>query len=110
MLNRPSETPSGNIAVRTLDIVDYAFQPPYGVQSAGATITWISTGDTAHTVTFNDGSVDSGPIEPGQSFAFPLQSELGFRLTYHCSIHPEMTGVINVLPAKTGPATPTPVQ
>jgi plastocyanin len=97
-------------AVITIDIVDYEFQPFYGGQAGGVTITWINKGSTAHTVTFDDGIADSGPIQPGQRFTFTLPDEVGLRLTYHCSIHPGMTGIIDVLPGNSGPPTPTPTQ
>lgn len=47
-----------------------------------------------HTVTADDGSFDSGTVEPGQTFSFTIEGNGA--VTYACRIHPEMTGTIVV--------------
>jgi plastocyanin len=73
-------------------IVDVAYQPRSILAQAGDTVTWTNTGSTPHTVTADDGSVDSGPLAPGASFSqsFPTAG----LFTYHCTIHPQMTGAV----------------
>jgi plastocyanin len=71
-----------------------AFSPPVVDVQAGGTVTW-TFGSTAHTVTFTTvGSpTDVSPLQNGSaSRTFPANG--GF--SYHCSIHPEMVGVVRV--------------
>ena len=78
-------------------IVDVAYQPGSIKVQAGDTVTWTNTGTTPHTVTADDGSVDSGPLAPGASFSqvFPAAG----LFTYHCTIHPQMTGAVTITQA-----------
>ena len=75
-------------------IVDGAYQPGSILVQAGDTVTWTNSGSTSHTVTADDGSVDSGPLPPGVSFSqtFPAAG----LFTYHCAIHPQMTGAVTI--------------
>jgi plastocyanin len=57
-------------------------------------VSWTNDDSTEHTVTADDGSFDSGPISPGDTFDNTFD-ELG-DFSYHCSIHPFMTGVVIV--------------
>ena len=77
-------------------IVDVAYQPGSIKVQAGI----LSPGRTPgphHTVTADDGSVDSGPLAPGASFSqvFPAAG----LFTYHCTIHPQMTGAVTITQA-----------
>ncbi len=78
-------------------IVDGAYQPGSIKVQAGDTVTWTNTGTTPHTVTADDGSVDSGSLVPGASFSqtFPVAA----LFTYHCAIHPRMIGAITITAA-----------
>jgi len=78
-------------------IVDVAFQPGSILVQAGDTVTWTNTGSTPHTVTADDGSVDSGPLAPRASFRHTFPTAGLF--TYHCAIHPQMTGAITITEA-----------
>ena len=74
---------------------DEAFVPPeISVSSEGNIVSWTNDDSIEHTVTSDDGSFDSGPIAPGDTFdnTFDSPGEFG----YHCSIHPFMTGVVIV--------------
>ncbi len=74
---------------------DEAFVPPeISVSSEGNIVSWTNDDSIEHTVTSDDGSFDSGPISPGDTFdnTFDSPGEFG----YHCSIHPFMTGVVIV--------------
>jgi plastocyanin len=78
-------------------IVDGAYQPESILVQAGDTVTWTNTGSTRHTVTADDGSVDSSPLPPGASFSHTFPTAGLF--TYHCAIHPEMTGAVTITQA-----------
>jgi plastocyanin len=62
--------------------------------SAGGTVTWTNNDPLVHTITADDGSWDSGPIEPGKSWSrtFTQPGEYAF----HCTPHPFMKAVIVV--------------
>ena len=75
-------------------IVDVAYQPGSILVQAGDTVTWTNTGSTPHTVTADDGSVDSGPLAPRASFSQTFSATGLF--TYHCAIHPQMTGAVTI--------------
>jgi len=102
-------------------IVDVAYQPGSILVQAGDTVTWTNSGSTPHTVTADDGSVDSGPLAPRASFSqtFPAAG----LFTYHCAIHPQMTGAVTITRApdlgggasvhqvpRTGTGTPVPTE
>jgi len=71
-----------------------AFAPsPVSVQ-AGGSVTWTNNDNTAHTSTANNGAWNSGSIAPGRTFTMTFPSAGTF--TYHCTIHPGMTGTVTV--------------
>lgn len=90
--------PSGN-AVRSekVEIVDYAYSPDPVTIEEGGKVTWRNEDSVAHTATAEDGSFDTGTIDPGklksETFKQPGTYE------YICSIHPTMHGTIEVVPA-----------
>lgn len=72
----------------------FAFQPAQLQVKAGTTVTWTNTDLVAHTVTAQDGSFDSGRLERGQSFSHTF-TRAG-TVNYHCAIHPDMVGAVQV--------------
>ena len=61
----------------------------------GTTVIWTNQDVTSHTVTFDDGSVESGELAPGDSYEFTFTTAGTYN--YHCSMHPEqMKAVIEV--------------
>jgi plastocyanin len=88
---------TGNLvsqASNTVRIVDFAFNPSSVTVPAGTTVTWTNTGMATHTSTSDNGVWNSGPIRPGASFAQTFSNAGNF--SYHCMIHPFMTGTITV--------------
>jgi plastocyanin len=75
-------------------IADFAFDPASLTVTAGSTVTWTNGDAAPHTATADDGSFDTGSIGGGASAsqAFPDAGTF----TYHCAIHPNMTGTITV--------------
>jgi plastocyanin len=74
----------------------------------GEAVTWTNQSDRTHTVTADDGSFDSGEMTGGAVFSQTLAA-VG-AVTYHCRIHPEMHGEIDVRPVILDPLplVPTP--
>src|SRR5829696_1777671 len=83
-------------------IVDFAFQPASLEVPAGTTVTWTNSGAAPHTVTADDGAFDSDRLAPGATFSQTFDTAGTF--TYHCEIHPQMTGTIVVTEASGAPA------
>jgi plastocyanin len=77
-----------------VSIKNFAFSASTLKVAAGVTVKWTNNDATTHTVTANDGSFDSGPIAPGGSFTKQFNTKGTF--AYHCSIHPMMTGSVQV--------------
>jgi plastocyanin len=85
-------------AARDTAIVIRMHNLAYGVDSlviaAGTTVTWQNADPLAHTVTADDGSWDSGDIEPGA--AWRRRFDTPGTYPYHCTPHPFMRAVIVV--------------
>jgi hypothetical protein len=85
-----------------------AFSAPAVDALTGDTITWSNDSSRQHTVTANDDSFDSGHIAVGDTYARTFTAAGTF--TYHCTLHPFMTGQVDVydllLDAPTAPAGP----
>lgn len=75
-------------------IVDMSFQPSDVTVTASETVRWTNKMSMPHTVTADDGSFDSGPLDENQSFSHVFSDAGAF--AYHCSIHPFMTGTVIV--------------
>jgi plastocyanin len=80
--------------VTTAEMRTMTFAPNRLEVAAGTTIRWTNNDQLVHTVTGDDGSWDSGPIEPGQTWShtFAQPGEYAF----HCTPHPFMKGVVVV--------------
>ena len=79
------------------DIVDFAFDAPERVTGRNASVSWRNRGAVAHTVTFDDVSLDTGPIEPGEVRSVTAPERPG-TYSYYCSLHPaRMRGVLTVV-------------
>jgi len=74
-------------------IANFAFNPKALTVSKGTTVSWTNGDTTAHTVTFDNGP-DCGQVNAGQSTTITFNTSGTF--TYHCKIHPTMTGTVTV--------------
>jgi plastocyanin len=90
-----------------VQVVDFAFQPADLTVPVGATVTWTNAGQRPHTVSADDGSFDSGRLDPGETFSHTFTEPGTF--SFHCGFHPQMIGAITVTAAgaTTTAATPT---
>ncbi len=82
----------------TVSIQDFSFNPGQITVAPGTTVTWTNDGQAPHTVTSTDGKdLDSGTLQPGDSYTFTFKDDdAGETYAYHCEIHPQMTGSVNV--------------
>ena len=81
-------------AAAIVSIKNMAYTPGSLSVKAGATVTWTNSDTTIHTVTADDGSFNSGNIAVGATYSKVFSSAGAF--SYHCALHPEMTGKIVV--------------
>jgi plastocyanin len=90
---------AGVVEARTwsVSIVDFAFNPSVVNATQNDTVTWTNNGAINHSSTSNTGIWDSGILGPSASFSRAFTSSGSF--PYHCSVHPSMTGTVNVAPA-----------
>ncbi|MEW6477301.1 MAG: hypothetical protein AB1679_34035 [Actinomycetota bacterium] len=72
----------------------YAFAPHHLYLPVGAVAVWsFEDYGVPHTVTADDGSIDSGPRRGGQ---FRLRFDHPGEFRYHCALHPYMRGTVIV--------------
>lgn len=79
-----------------VSIKSFAFAPGGVTVTAGTTVTWTNKDDEVHTVTSKDGKFHSAGLDTGDSFKFRF--DVPGTYDYLCSLHPQMTGRITVLP------------
>ena len=96
---QPAASPAviQNAATVSASIEHFAFSPAKLTVKKGATVTWLNRDATAHTVTGEDGrGPQSGRIQQGDAYSYVFLEEGIFR--YHCTPHPSMQGVVEVVP------------
>lgn len=84
----------GNNTGSNVSIKNFAFSAGTLTVSSGATVKWTNNDGTAHTVTADDGSFNSGNIAPGGTFSHTFLAT--GTVAYHCSIHTSMTASVIV--------------
>lgn len=104
---RPAAAPAADVSVSA---EDNFFAPVRVTVTAGETVFWSNNGANPHTVTADDGSFDSGTLNPGDGFS--LAPGTSGTIPYFCRFHGApggvgMSGVI-VVQAAAAPAVGTP--
>ena len=75
----------------SVSVLDNLFSPASLQLAAGDTLTWSQDGAEQHTITADDGSFDSGLINPGDVFAFTF--DVSGTYPYYCQIHGAPGGI-----------------
>jgi plastocyanin len=93
---RPVSEPSamGGRDTVTAVVQDFLFRPARIEVAAGTTVVWTNGGQLLHTVTAEDGSFDSGPIDRGRRRGITFSKPGTY--AFHCTPHPFMRGEIVV--------------
>jgi plastocyanin len=93
-----ASAPSGGASSGTpssISIRDFKFSPATISVRSGARVAVTNSDSAPHTVTADDGhSFDSGTVQPGASAS--IQAPGPGTYSYHCTIHPFMTGALVV--------------
>jgi len=77
-----------------VNIKGYAFGPDKLRVQKGTTVTWTNEDQAKHTISFDDGTVESQLLAQGESFDYTFD-EVG-TYAYHCRPHPYMKAEIEV--------------
>ncbi|HEV3364004.1 MAG TPA: cupredoxin domain-containing protein [Acidimicrobiia bacterium] len=96
---------AGIALAANVNVVDDAFQPGSITVAAGESVTFTNSGESPHTATADDGSFDTGTIDPGQSATVTFDTP--GRYPYFCRFHGDpggsgMAGVVVVTGAGGG--------
>ena len=75
-----------------VSIQNSTFTPADVTVMVGGSILWVNNDEAIHTVTADDGSFDSGDLQPGASFGL-IFNTVGPH-PYHCKYHVEMNGIV----------------
>lgn len=78
-------------AQQTIKMVGTTFDPKEITVPVGTTVVWENTSGLTHTITADDGSFDSGPLGPGDTFEVTF-TQAG-EVPYHCEFHGGAGGV-----------------
>jgi plastocyanin len=89
-----SNDSTGITTTNIISIRNMAFSPATFTVNMGTTVTWVNDDAAAHTVTADNGSFDSGAIQPGAKFSHTFSTAGNYG--YHCTIHAGMTGTVIV--------------
>ncbi len=85
---------------RQIEIRNFTFSPSTITVPLGTTVIWINRDSSQHTVVGDNLSFQSGILSTDQSYRYTFNQTGTF--TYHCSIHPSMTGTIVVTNSNDG--------
>ena len=83
----------GGASQASVSISNFAFNPESITVKAGTTVIWTNHDSAAHTVTADDGSW-SGSVPQNASFSHKFSTPGTYK--YHCAIHVQMLGTVNV--------------
>ena len=81
------------------------YSPNPATVSSGSTVTWTNIDDEdTHSATADDGSFSTGLLTPGSSGSAIISAPAGSTVPYHCDVHPEMRGILQVIAPAPGSA------
>ena len=82
-----------------------AYSPNPASVTDRSTVTWNNIDSTPHSATADDGSFDTGIINGGSSGSATISANSETTvIQYHCSVHPEMRGTLQVITLSTVPS------
>ena len=88
-----------------------AYSPNPASATDRSTVTWNNIDSTPHTATADDGSFDTGLINGGSSGSAIISANSETTvIPYHCSVHPEMRGTLQVITLSTVPSSNSTLQ
>ncbi len=90
----PSPAAAADVTITIKGMLgDKSFDPNPATVKVGQTVSWHNTDVTTHSITGT--GWQTGDIAPGATSA-PIKFSTAGTFDYHCSIHPTMTGTLDV--------------
>jgi plastocyanin len=90
------EAPGGRLERSVkVEIADFAYDPETVRVATGGKVIWQNMDSEPHTAAADDGSFDTGTIDEGKLKSETFKQAGTF--AYHCRIHPQMHGTIEVV-------------
>lgn len=89
-------TAQAPVSANAVTIDNFAFAPAAITVKVGTTVTWTNKDQDAHTVTAQDRSFSSAPLNTGATYQFTFTKPGTY--AYLCTIHPFMTATVVVTP------------
>jgi plastocyanin len=83
------------VATSAVTIDNFAFSPKAVTVKVGTTVSWTNRDEEPHTVAAEDGSFKSATLA-GNTNTFSHTFTAPGTFTYHCTIHPYMSGTVEV--------------
>lgn len=94
----PAPKPGGEAPkAETVDMLDFEFDAVDVTIQTGGKINWINEGETAHNAVADDGSFDTGTVDPGKRASEAEAFKTAGSFPYVCTFHPGMEGTIEVV-------------
>jgi plastocyanin len=90
----PEDNGGGSAGGTQANIENFAFDPKQLTAKLGEAVSWKNDDSTAHTVTADDGSFDSGSLSPDKDFSHTFDQAGTFK--YHCALHASMVATVVV--------------
>ncbi len=93
--NTPAPVVQEGFQTHTVDINNESFNPASITIDNGDTIVWINSDTRKHTITSDRvGELHSLILLPGENYTHQFKSTM--QITYHCEVHPEYKGSVEV--------------
>lgn len=89
-----SPNPSTSAASQTVVMQGFTFQPASITIQTGASVTWRNDDSVSHQIVSNTNAFSSPVLNAGGSYTHVFDQAGTY--SYHCGIHPYMTGTITV--------------
>jgi plastocyanin len=100
--NKNPMNPGGGTPDITINITGQngssSYNPSPDTVTVGQTVAWHNANGTTHTATADNGTAfNTSGVSPGSRSGLATMNTAG-TFTYHCTIHPSMTGTLVVKP------------
>jgi plastocyanin len=93
----PNPSPTVATGTVTVQLAEHFYTPSLITVAVGTTVVWVDVGQQTHDVHARDGSFDSPPLSPGNTFKFTFTKP--GKYPYYCIPHEGdgMTGEVDVV-------------
>ena len=90
----PLESDMSSASALDVTVDNFSFAPAHTSVAAGSTVTWTNRDDAPHTIVSTERAFKSPALDTDERFSHRFDTPGEYR--YFCSIHPKMTGMVEV--------------